>query len=193
MSDGHEIDDLVERARRGDAEAFGALYDAFAPRVHRYIRFRVREASDAEDLVQRTFLQAIEALPRYEMRGVPFAAWLFRLAHNNVIDFARTRREHRPLDELAGHADSSRGPEAVAALSGDVAALGDALRTLTPDQQQVLACRYFAGLSTAETARVMGRREIAVRALQFRAIGALRRRLARQGGADGLPLPEWDA
>ncbi len=176
--DGDTIDDLVERARAGDADAFGSLYDMFAPRLYRYLRFRTREPSDAEDLVQRVFVKVVEALPRYEQRGAPFAAWLFRLAHNAVIDFARTGREHASLDSVADRPADAPGPAEVAAHASDLAALDAAIRALTPDQQQVIACRFFAGLSSAETAQVMGRREIAVRALQFRALGALRRALA---------------
>ncbi len=188
--DGATIEDLVQRARGGDSDAFGSLYDLFAPRLHRYVRFRVREPSDAEDLVQRVFVSVLEALPRYEQRGVPFAAWLFRLAHNAVIDFARTSREHRPLDSIADSPTDTPGPAEAAVRSSDLATLDAAIRTLTPDQQQVIACRFFAGLSSAETARVLGRREIAVRALQFRALGALRRRLAGSLDLDRLPLGE---
>ena len=189
-ADGDAIDGLVQRARGGDADAFASLYDLYAPRLHRYVRFRVREPSDAEDLVQRVFVSVLEALPRYEQRGVPFAAWLFRLAHNAVIDFGRTTRDHRPLDSVADSPTHEPGPAEAAVRSSELATLDAAIRTLTPDQQQVIACRFFAGLSSAETARVLGRREIAVRALQFRALGALRRRLAGSLDLDRLPLGE---
>ena len=189
-SDGATVEDLVRQAQGGDADAFGRLYDLFAPRLFRYVRYRVREPSDAEDLVQRVFVSVIEALPRYEHRGVPFAAWLFRLAHNTVIDHGRTAREHRPLDAVEGRPTDDPGPADLAARSADLALLDEAIRSLTPDQQQVIACRFFAGLSTAETAKVMGRGEIAIRALQFRAIGALRRRLAGTFDVERLSLEE---
>ncbi len=190
-ADGDTIDALVARAIHGDAEAFAGLYDEFAPRVYRYVAFRVRERADAEDLVQRVFLKVIEALPRYEQRGTPFSAWLFRLAHNALVDFARTGRDHATLEAAAEHRADAPDPSEVAARSADAAALERAIRTLTPDQQAVLACRFYAGLSVAETARVLGRREIAVRSLQFRALATLRRRL---GVAADLPdgsLEEW--
>ncbi len=190
--DGATIDALVARAVHGDPAAFGALYDEFAPRVYRYAAFRVREPSDAEDLMQRVFVKVIEALPRYEQRGVPFSAWLFRLAHNAVIDFARTARDHAPLDVAADHADGAPDPSETAARAADSVHLDRALRTLTPDQQQVIACRFYAGLSVSETARVLGRREIAVRSLQFRALASLRRALgvAERAGAEGLQVEE---
>lgn len=185
-NEGPEIDALVDRARNGDAEAFGELYDRFAPRVHRYVLFRVRVREDAEDLVQRIFLKAMEALPRYERRGVPFGAWLFRLAHNAVIDFGRTHRDHQPLEDAAAAAGSD-DPEDAASRSEEVRELRGALGRLTADQRHVIALRFFAGLDTRDAARVLGRREIAVRALQFRALAALRRELtaARPVGRPG--------
>jgi RNA polymerase sigma-70 factor (ECF subfamily) len=180
----------VARARGGDAAAFGDLYDLFAPRLYRYVRFRVREPADAEDMVQRIFVRVIEALPRYEQRGVPFAAWVFRLAHNAVIDRARTIREHRTLDSIADQPARDPGPAELVARSADLAALDAAIHGLTQDQQQVIACRFFAGLSTSETAQVLGRREVAVRALQFRAIAALRRGLMGTADFEGLGVEE---
>ncbi len=185
-ADGRTIDALVARAADGDSDAFAALYDEFAPRLYRYVAFRVREPSDAEDLVQRVFVKLIESLPRYEQRGVPFSAWLFRLAPNATIDLARTARDHRPLEAIADHPSDTPDPAAVAASSADAAMLDAAIRTLTEDQQHVIACRFFAGLSTTETAKVLGRREVAVRALQFRALGALRRRLVGAQAIDAL-------
>ncbi|MGC8634911.1 MAG: sigma-70 family RNA polymerase sigma factor [Candidatus Limnocylindrales bacterium] len=188
--DGDAIEQLVARARDGDTAAFGRLYDLFAPRLYRYVRFRVREPTDAEDLVQRIFVRVIEALPRYEQRGLPFAAWIFRLAHNAVIDRARTARDHRTLDSIADRPADGPGPAELAARSADLAALEAAIHDLTPDQQQVIACRFFGGLSTAETAQVLGRREVAVRALQFRAIAALRRGLAGTVDFEGFGVEE---
>jgi RNA polymerase sigma-70 factor, ECF subfamily len=189
-ADERAIDGLVARAAAGDSSAFAALYDEFAPRLYRYVAFRVREPSDAEDLVQRVFLKVIEALPRYEQRGVPFSAWLFRLARNATIDFVRTAREHLPLDTVTNRPVETPDPADLAARASDLASLDAAIRTLTPDQQQVIACRFLAGLTTAETAAVLGRREVAVRALQFRALGALRRRLSGTSGIEEFGLGE---
>ena len=189
-ADGRTIDELVAGAADGDGDAFAALYDEFAPRLYRYVAFRVREPSDAEDLVQRVFVKLIEALPRYEQRGVPFSAWLFRLAHNAAIDFARTGRDHAPLEAVADRPGDAPDPADVATSSADAAVVDAAIRTLTADQQQVIACRFFAGLSTAETARVLGRGEVAVRALQFRALGALRRYLRESPEIETLTLRE---
>ena len=172
-----EFDALVDRAARGDAHAFRAIYEHLAPRLHRFVLVRVREAADAEDLVQRVFLKMIEALPRYEARGLPFAAWVFRVARNTIIDFERTRRSHAPLDEVAERPTDNAGPAELAEIELERAALRQAITSLTPDQQDVVTYRFFAGLTPGEIATLMGRREGSVRALQFRAIEALRLRL----------------
>ena len=127
----------------------------------------------------------VEALPRYEQRGQPFAAWLFRVARNVVIDFVRARHEHADLEGLE---DGGRTPRA----EGDAFGIGPdedverLLPFLTPEQRDVIVYRFYAGLSARETANAMGRHEAAVRALQFRAIAAMRRQLART--ASGRPV-----
>src|SRR6202007_1734474 len=88
------LDRLVADAKRGDTEAFGSIFDAYAGPIYRFIASRVSRPSDAEDLTQLVFVKALEAMPRYEARGVPFGGWLFRLARNAIIDQSRTRREH---------------------------------------------------------------------------------------------------
>ena len=177
MSTNVDIDALVDRAARGDAHAFRAIYEHLAPRLHRFVLVRVRETADAEDLVQRVFLKMIEALPRYEARGVPFAAWVFRLARNTVIDFERTRHPHAPLDAVAERPTDAAGPAELAEIEAERAEVRAALTTLTPDQQDVVTYRFFAGLAPGEIATLMGRREGSVRALQFRALESLRARL----------------
>src|SRR5580765_6050976 len=105
------LERLVEEARAGDAWAFGLLFDHFHLPVHRYIASRVNRPSDAEDLTQLVFVKALEALPRYESRGIPFGGWLFRLARKTVIDHARTRHEHADLDAARGQVGPEAGPD----------------------------------------------------------------------------------
>jgi RNA polymerase sigma-70 factor, ECF subfamily len=175
--DGETLDRLVAEAQAGDPEAFGLIFDDFHGAIYRFIASRVGSPSDAEDLTQLVFVKALEALPRYEARGIPFGGWLFRLARNATIDHVRTNREHVDLAEVAGRASEDRGPERVAILRTDLDAVAGALKRLTPDQREVIALRFFAGLSPREVAELTGRTEGTVRGLQFRGIEALRRAL----------------
>ena len=178
--DGAAIERLVDEARAADAWAFGQLFDHFHLPIYRYIISRVHSPADAEDLTQLVFVKALEALPRYESRGIPFGGWLFRLARNAVVDFTRTRHEHTDLDAAIYHGSHEPGPEDVAMLRQDLVQVKVALATLTDDQREAITLRFFAGLSAREAAEVMGRQEGTIRGLQFRAIAALRRQLGIQ-------------
>src|SRR3954462_1382280 len=109
--DDETIDRLVGLAQGGDLQAFGSIFDAYHASVYRFIAARVGRPSDAEDLAQLVFVKALEALPRYEARGVPFGGWLFRLARNAVIDHIRTRREHVTLDVIVERSTDDQGPD----------------------------------------------------------------------------------
>jgi RNA polymerase sigma-70 factor (ECF subfamily) len=185
--DDETLDRLVADAKRGDREAFGRIFDAYAAPVHRFIASRVNRPSDAEDLTQLVFVKALEALPRYEARGVPFGGWLFRLARNAIIDQVRTRRDHLSLVAAVTRETEEAGPEARAALRDDLDRLAEALQDLTDDQREVIELRFFAGLSVIEAAMVMGRQEGTIRGLQFRAIAALRRSLGISVEAPAAP------
>jgi RNA polymerase sigma-70 factor (ECF subfamily) len=186
------IERLVDEARASDAWAFGQLFDHFHLPIYRYIISRVHSPADAEDLTQLVFVKALEALPRYESRGIPFGGWLFRLARNAVVDFTRTRHEHADLDAAAHRGSFEPGPEAVALIRQDLDAVEVALATLTDDQREAIALRFFAGLSAREAAEVMGRQEGTVRGLQFRAIAALRRQLGIADPDQAGPNDERD-
>jgi RNA polymerase sigma-70 factor (ECF subfamily) len=184
--DDEAIERLVAAAKLGDPEAFGALFDHYYAPVYRYVAARVGRPSDAEDLAQLVFVKALEALPRYEVRGVPFGGWLFRLARNVVIDHIRTRREHVTLDMAVERSTEEAGPGELAALRQELDSVACALGRLTPEQREAIELRFFAGLSAREAAEAMGRQEGTVRGLQFRAIAALRRELGVEPDADEL-------
>jgi RNA polymerase sigma-70 factor (ECF subfamily) len=175
--DDETLDRLVTEAKRGDRDAFGRIFDAYAGPIHRFIASRVHRPSDAEDLTQLVFVKALEALPRYESRGIPFGGWLFRLARNAIIDQIRTQKDHLPLLAAVTRETDEAGPEQRAALSEDLDRVAEALKELTDDQREVIELRFFAGLSVLEAAMVMGRQEGTIRGLQFRAIASLRRTL----------------
>ena len=171
------LERLVEASRAGDSEAFGGLFDHFHGPIYRYIASRVQRPSDAEDLTQLVFVKALEALPRYESRGIPFGGWLFRLARNCIIDFVRTRHEHAELDAIGERQGLDAGPDEIAVNREDMDAVGAAMAALTDEQRETIALRFFAGLSAREAADAMGKQEGTIRGLQFRAIAALRREL----------------
>jgi RNA polymerase sigma-70 factor (ECF subfamily) len=175
--DDETLDRLVAEAQRGNTEAFGRIFDEFAGPIYRFIASRVNRPSDAEDLTQLVFVKALEALPRYEARGIPFGGWLFRLARNAIIDQIRTRRDHLSLVTAVTRETEEAGPEAMATLRDDLERVARALAGLTDDQREVVELRFFAGLSVYEVAAAMGRQEGTIRGLQFRAIAAMRRSL----------------
>ena len=175
--DEETLDRLVADAKGGSTEAFGHIFDEYAGPIYRFIASRVSRPSDAEDLTQLVFVKALEALPRYEARGVPFGGWLFRLARNAIIDQIRTRREHLSLVAATTRESEDASPEAMASLHDDLDRVALALAELTDDQREVIELRFFAGLSVAEAAEAMGRQEGTIRGLQFRAVAALRRSL----------------
>ncbi len=186
------IEQLVADAKDGDAQAFGQLFDHFYGPVYRYIVSRVNRPTDAEDLAQTVFVKALEALPRYESRGIPFGGWLFRLARNTVIDFVRTRHEHVEIDVLLERSGVDPRPDEVVVTREQIGAVGEALAALTDEQRDAIALRFFAGLSAREAAEAMGKQEGTIRGLQFRAIAALRRQLGLSESVDeisGEPIP----
>jgi RNA polymerase sigma-70 factor (ECF subfamily) len=181
--DEETLDRLVAEAQRGNTQAFGRIFDEYSGPIYRFIASRVNHPSDAEDLTQLVFVKALEALPRYEARGIPFGGWLFRLARTAIIDQIRTRREHLSLVAVTTRESEETGPEAMADLHDDLDRVAEALAELTDDQREVIELRFFAGLSVAETAEAMGRHDGTIRGLQFRAIAALRRSLGIESSA----------
>ena len=176
---------VVERAQRGDAQAFSRLYEEYFEKIYRYIMIRVGSRVDAEDLTEQVFLKVLESIASFKWRGVPFSAWLFRIARNVVIDHLRkAKKGSLPLSESAsGGVD----PALLAEKRLDIEQLNLALEKLTQAQREVVALRFAAGLSTAETGRALGKSEGAVKALQHSALVALRKRLAQwQGDEQGI-------
>jgi len=175
--DGPDDEDrnLALRAGKGDAAAFGALYDRYVEAVYRYVFYRVRNDADAEDLVSDVFMRALRAIPRYEPR-VAFLAWLYRIARNAVIDRARRSRIQISFEDALAHpnVDQIVEPDATILALSDKEAVRGALAKLTPLQQEVIVLRFVEGYSTQEIATLVGKREGTVRGIQFRAIGALR-------------------
>jgi len=167
---------LVQRAKEHDQEAFAQLYEENFDKIYRYVVVRIGDRMEAEDVAQQVFLKALRSISSFKWRGVPFSAWLFRLAHNQVIDYFRgKKRAAVPLDESLVSDDDS--PQDLTEQRLDIEQLLLATKRLTAAQREVISLRFAGGLSVAEVAGVMGRSQGAVKALQHSAILALRKRL----------------
>jgi RNA polymerase sigma-70 factor (ECF subfamily) len=172
--------ELVARALQGDSGAFGHLYDRYLNPLYRYIYYRVADRLEAEDLTETVFLKAWEAIHRLDPKGLNFQAWLYRIAHNTVVDHFRSRKSEIPLENLTNLHHKGPTPEQEIQSKLEAARLARALSQLNPDQQQVIACRFIAGISHSETAEVMDLMEGHVRVLQHRALKRLKELLEEE-------------
>lgn len=179
--DSSEIRQEVRRAARGDQDSAALLFDAYHPRLYRYALARVGSAPVAEDIASETFARVLRDLHRFRWRGAGFDAWLFRIAHNLVMDhFRASGRETLNDDPDADTEEIELYTPETAALESELSREMQAmLSTLSPDQREVIALRFAAGLDTHETAAALGKKVNAVRQLQFRALQALRQKVER--------------
>jgi RNA polymerase sigma-70 factor, ECF subfamily len=163
-------------AAQADITAFDALYDRYLPRVYRYLRAHARDEEEATDLTQLVFLRALEALPRYQPRGVPFAVWLFRIARHAAIDAHRRRRWTVPLEALtqAPHLDSNEPLDQTLIRQEELERLRREVSRLSSEQQELLALSFAAGLAAPEIASVLSMKPDAVRKRLSRTIRALK-------------------
>jgi RNA polymerase sigma-70 factor (ECF subfamily) len=170
---------LVARAQAGNAAAFGALYELHVDRIYRYLAFKLGDRTEAEDLTEQVFMKALESLGSFRWQGVPFSAWLFRIAHNQLVDHLRrrSRRPQAPLDEALPERAVRADPEGHYEMVAEREELLGAVAALTEQQRRVVELRFGADLPIAEVARVLGKTEGAVKALQHAAVRALQRRL----------------
>lgn len=152
------------RAARDDPHAFGALHLRYEDRIYRYMRSRTESAEDAADLTQQVFLRALDALPRYDERGLPFAAWLFRIARNAATDAHRRRRDTLAWDMLpeALQRASNDGPEEEVLRRESLDRMRALLAALPAREREMILLRFVAGLTLEETARVVGGRRSTV-------------------------------
>lgn len=169
-------DQLIGRAAGGDREAFGRLYERYALKVFRHIYFLTGDSVLAEDLTAQTFLKALEAIPRYELRGVPFIAWLLRIACNLVINHRKSLKNgvHAQLPEALEATSASYSPEESCQLKVDCEMVWGQVRRLPPEQRTVIVMRFLDDLEYADIARVLNKSVGAVRVIQFRALANLR-------------------
>jgi len=167
-------DQQVRAAAKGDEHAFASLYDTYLDSIYRFIYLRVEDQQTAEDITSKVFLRAWEKLGNYQFRGVPFRAWLFRIARNAVIDHYRTRKETAPLEVVINSRDDNFLPVSQqVSLRIEAQQVMECMLRLTEDQRNVLTLKLVHGLNTKEVAKTLGKRQGAVRALQMRGLQAL--------------------
>lgn len=178
-----DVTALVKQAQAGGAAAFSALYEHYYDSIYRYVSFRTGSFADAEDITAEVFVRMIESIHRFKWKGYPFSSWLFRIAHNLVVDFYRKkgRRNTVPLDDAPQIVDATAF-DADARMDIELS-MGDvrrAMECLTDLQREAITLRFAAGLSVAETAKAMGKKDNAVKALQHAGLKKLRRTLCSE-------------
>ena len=166
---------LVRAAKSGDASAFGELYERYRDAIYRYCLTRTGTAHDAEDLTSDVFVKALHSIDRYQERGLPFVAFLYRIARNAAIDRSRTLKQPLSVDELVTEPASRQNVEADATLAVDRSILLAALTKLKTEHRDVIVMRFIEGYSALEVASRLGKTEGAVRTLQHRALERLRK------------------
>jgi len=172
---------LVEQAK-SDTEAFGLLYEKYVQKIYNYVYYRTGNHHDAEDLTAKTFQRAMKHISRYEQRGVPFSAWLYRIAHNVVANWHRdrSRRKVIALDELALYHQRRPSPEGLVEEDEEKRELLRAIRQLPTDRQQLLILKFVEGMSNEAIGQIMKRSEGAIKSLYHRTLLALRKEMAPQ-------------
>ena len=175
-------DELIALAAAGDREAFGRLYEQHAVRVFRHAYFLTSDVSLAEDLTAQTFLKALEAISRYEDRGVPFIAWLLRITVNLAINHRKALKNgiHAQLPEQIADDDALSSPEQSCTMKSEGERVWTKVRELPLEQRQVIVMRFMEDLPYSDVAAVLGKSIGAVRVIQFRALHNLRNLLREE-------------
>jgi len=166
---------LVRRAQEHDQIALTQLYEENFDKIYRYVVLKIGDRAEAEDMTQQVFLNALKSISSYKYKGMRFSSWLFRIAHNQVVDYYRKKKRSAtvPLDENIASGYDNPGLEAERKI--EIEQMTIATRQLTQAQQEVISLRFAGELSVAEVAKVVGRSEGAVKALQHAAILSLRK------------------
>ncbi len=170
---------LVQRAKQRDQKAFAQLYEEYFDRIYRYVALKIGDKTEAEDMTQQVFLKALQSISSFKWKGIPFSAWLYRIAHNQVVDYLR-KKKNRPatlLDDSLVSSNSDSNPQLMTERNLDIEQLLSATQRLTEAQREVISLRFAGELSTAQVAKIMGRSQGAIKALQHSAIVALRKAL----------------
>ncbi|MEX2081264.1 MAG: sigma-70 family RNA polymerase sigma factor [Dehalococcoidia bacterium] len=172
---------VVDAAKSGDQGALGELYDYYFPRIYRFVAARLGAGEDAEDVTEEVFLKVIDGLGKFSWRDVPFGAWIFRIARNEVVSHARKQKTRGASSQLSDTiADASQDFVRAVEMEFTLEIVREAAARLPEAQRQVIALRFGAGLSVAETARTLNKSENNVKVLQHKAIARLQQWVGNQ-------------
>jgi RNA polymerase sigma-70 factor (ECF subfamily) len=178
----------VKRAVNGDTDAFSYIYEKNVTRIYNYIYYRIGFEADAEDLTARVFHRAFGHIEKDQEKGVPFTAWLYRIAHNLTANWYRDmqRRKEISLEDQLDLPHHGELPERQVERTQEKEILMKAIRRLPPDRQQLILLKYLEDLSNGEIALIMGRTEGAVKSLYHRSLISLREEIKEIGGISGM-------
>jgi len=176
-----EMDKLVVRAQSGDTVAFGEIYDELVKPVYRYVFYRVEDAI-AEDITEETFLRVWQNLKKYKKGKHPFSSWVFKIAHNLVVDYYRKNKSTEEISDHIADPHEDRNPENQTAIKLTNVRLRKVIRRLPDNYQEVIILKYINELDNKEVAASIGKSEGAVRTLQFRALEQLRNLMEQDRG-----------
>ena len=177
---------IIARAQQGHEEAISYLYETYLQAIFEYIRYRVDSTPLAEDLTAEVFLRMVRNLPGYEEKGIPFRAWLYRIAANLLIDHYRQQDKKRTIALSEEFESDDTDPVNRLAEEEKFLRLRQALRTLPTDYQDLLVLRFVEELPHAEIAKIMNKTAMALRAMQHRALKALALELEKMGQTQGF-------
>ncbi len=178
---------MSNRIEKGKTEAgrdnevvLASLYEEYYDKIARYVYVHIGDRTEAEDIAGEVFLRALDSLKLYKERGIPMQAWLFRIAHNLMVDHLRKRAKHKtvPIDTLQIESDMS--PATIAEKNIEFEKVNKAMEQLTPAQKEVIGLRFFGGLTSGEVGQILNKSDGAVREMQRAAIELLRKLLATE-------------
>lgn len=176
MLDGEEK--IVTSAVRGDASAFGELYDHYQPMIYRFVAVKVSRREEAEDITHQVFMSAWQNVKSYQHRGHPFSSWLYQIARNQVVDFYRTRRNETSIDAIdPEYFVAPVSAEFAIPMKLEMESVRRAMRQLKPDYEDIIILRFIEDLSLKETASILKKTEGAVKLMQHRAMNELKKLL----------------
>ena len=176
-------ENAIRLAREGNSDAFSFLYNQNVTRIFNYIYYRIGSEDDAEDVTSRVFYRAFGHIKTYEDKGIPFSAWLYRIAHNLIANWHRDRQRRKEvsLDDQPEMPHRVDLPETWIEKKQEMDLLLKGMRRLAPDRQQLILLKYLEDLSNAEIAVIMGRTEGAIKSLYHRALIALKDEMVKIG------------